>query len=52
MTLPFVRHGVFTAVEGTLAEAVESEVRRIVAILSMFDSNSRHIFLKFERFSS
>jgi hypothetical protein len=52
MTLPFVPHGVFTAVEGTLAAPIESRVRRIVAILSMFDSKSRHIFLKFERFSS
>jgi hypothetical protein len=52
MTLPFVPHGLVAAVEGTLAGPVESEVRRIAAILSMFDSNSRHIFLKFERFSS
>jgi len=53
-TLPFVPHGVFTAVfsSGTLAEPIEGEVRRIVAILSMFDSKSRQIFLKFERFSS
>src|SRR5205085_1520539 len=49
-TLPFVPHGVFTAVfsSGTLAEPIEGEVRRIVAILSMFDSKSRQIFLKFE----
>jgi hypothetical protein len=51
-TLPFVPHGVFTAASGTLAGPVEGEVRRIVAILSMFDSKSRQIFLKFERFSS
>jgi hypothetical protein len=54
MTLPFVPHGVFTAavLAGTLAGALEGGVRRIMAILSMFDSNSRQIFLKFERFSS
>jgi hypothetical protein len=52
MTLPFVLHGVFTAVEETLAEAVESEVRRVTWILPMFETNSRQIFLKFDRFSS
>jgi hypothetical protein len=53
-TLPFVPHGVFAAasLSGTLAGSFEGGVRRIVAILSMFDSKSRQIFLKFERFSS
>src|SRR6185295_8618058 len=53
-TLPFVPHGVFAAafLPGTLAGSFEGEVRRIAAILSMFDSKSRQIFLKFERFSS
>jgi hypothetical protein len=52
MTLPCVLHGVFTAVEGTLAEAFEGEVRSVLSILRMFDASFRRPFLKFERFSS
>jgi hypothetical protein len=37
MTLPFVFHGVFTAVEATLAEAFEGEVRSMSSILCLFE---------------
>jgi hypothetical protein len=36
MSLPFVLHGVFTAVEGTLAGSLECEVRRMGQILATF----------------
>src|SRR5256885_965042 len=52
MTLPLVLHGVFTAVEGTLAEAFEGEVRSVLSILRMFEPSFQRVFLKFERFSS
>jgi hypothetical protein len=52
MTLPFVFHGVFTAVEGRLAAAFEGEVRSVLWILRMFEASFRRPFLKFERFSS
>ena len=47
-----VLHGVFTAVEDTLAEALEGEVRSVPSILRMFEASFRRLFLKFERFSS
>src|SRR5215213_6934829 len=52
MTLPCVLHGIFTAVEDTLAEPFEGEVRWVLSILRMFDASFRRAFLKFERFSS
>src|SRR5687768_1916943 len=52
MTLPCVLHGVFTAVETTLAEALEGDVRSVLSILRMFETSFRRPFLKFERFSS
>ena len=52
MTLPLVLHGVFTAVEDTLAEAFEGEVGSVPSILRMFEASFRRVFLKFERFSS
>jgi hypothetical protein len=52
MTLPLVLHGVFTAVDETLAEALEGEVGSMRSILRIFDSTLRRLFLKFERFSS
>jgi hypothetical protein len=52
MTLPCVLHGVFTAVEVTLAEAFEGEVRSVPLIFRMFEASFRRVFLKFERFSS
>jgi len=36
MTLPFVRHGVFTVVAGKLAGAFESRVRVMARILASF----------------
>src|SRR5215218_2682002 len=52
MTLPCVLHGIFTAVEVTLAGAFEGEVRSVLSILRMFEESFRRPFLKFERFSS
>src|SRR5436853_7827806 len=52
MTLPLVLHGAFTAVEDTLAEAFEGEVRSVPSILRMFEPSFPRVFLKFERFSS
>src|SRR5258708_20971464 len=52
MTLPFVPHAIPFAVEDTLAEAVEGEVRSERSILRMFETSFRRLFLKFERFSS
>jgi hypothetical protein len=52
MTLPCVLHGIFTAVEITLAGAFEGEVRSVLSILRMFEESFRRPFLKFERFSS
>jgi hypothetical protein len=52
MTLPCVLHGIFTAVEVTLAEPFEGEVRSVLSILRMFEESFRRPFLKFERFSS
>src|SRR5215208_6372354 len=52
MTLPCVPHGVFTAVEDTLAEAFEGEVGSVRLILRMFEASFRRGFLKFEPFSS
>src|SRR2546423_10004909 len=52
MTLPLVLHGVFTAVEDTLAEAFEGEVRSLLSILRMFEPSFRRVLLKFERLSS
>ena len=52
MTLPFVPHDCPIAVEDTLAEALEGEVRSVRSILRMFDSSFQRVFLKFERFSS
>jgi hypothetical protein len=52
MTLPFVPHEILFAVEDTLAEAVEGEVRSVRSILRMFETSFRRLFLKFERFSS
>jgi hypothetical protein len=50
MTLPLLPHGVVrAAVEGTLAKALEGEVRCMPLFLSIFESSSRQIFLKFER---
>ena len=52
MTLPLAFHDVSTVVEDTLADAIEGEVRSVLWILRMFDSNLQRLFLKFERFSS
>jgi hypothetical protein len=52
ITRPLVLHGVCTAVDEKLAEALEGEVRWIATILLMFESSFRRLFLKFERFSS
>jgi hypothetical protein len=52
MTLPCVLHGIFTAVEETLAEAFEGGVRSVLSILRMFEASFRRVFLKFERLSS
>jgi hypothetical protein len=52
MTLPLAFHELSAVVEDTLAEAIEGEVRSVLSIFRMFDSNSRRLFLKFERFSS
>jgi len=41
MILPLVLHGVFTAVEDTLAEAFEREVRSVLSILCMFKPSFR-----------
>jgi hypothetical protein len=52
IALPLVLHGVFAAVEDTLAEGFEGEVRSMSSILRMFEPSFRRLFLKFERFSS
>jgi hypothetical protein len=52
MALPFVPSSFFAALEDTLAEAVEGEVRSVRSILRMFEASFRRLFLKFERFSS
>jgi hypothetical protein len=52
MTLPLVLHGVFPAVETTLAEPLEGEVRSVLLILRMLEASCLRLFLKFERFSS
>jgi hypothetical protein len=52
MALPFVPSSWFAALEDTLAEAVEGEVRSVRSILRMFEASFRRLFLKFERFSS
>src|ERR1043165_7613624 len=52
MTLPLVLHGVFPAVEATLAEALEGEVGSVLLILRMLEASCLRLFLKFERFSS
>jgi hypothetical protein len=51
MTLPLVLHGVFPAVEATLAEPLEGEVRSVPLILRMLEASCLRLFLKFERFS-
>jgi len=52
ITLPLVFHGVFTAVEETLAEPLEGEVGSVASILRMLETSCPRLFLKFERFSS
>jgi hypothetical protein len=52
MALPFVPSSWFAALEDTLAEAFEGEVRSVRSILRMFEASFRRLFLKFERFSS
>jgi hypothetical protein len=52
MTLPFVPSSLVAALEDTLAEAIEGEVRSVRSILRMFEPSFRRFFLKFERFSS
>src|ERR1700752_3038732 len=52
MALPLVFHGVFTAVEVTLAEPLEGEVGSVPWILRMLEASCLRLFLKFERFSS
>jgi hypothetical protein len=52
MTLPLAFHVLSAVVEDTLADAIEGEVRSVLLIFRMFDSNPQRLFLKFERFSS